>query len=48
MGRGIGVGHAAVVVLQGATVQQLMQAFQKKLEEICRKESRTRHLSWYG
>ena len=37
----------AVIVLQGATVRDLMQAFQRKVEKQCAKDGRTRHLSWY-
>ncbi len=37
----------AVIVLQGATVQDLMQAFQRQVEKLCEREGRTSHLSWY-
>ena len=38
---------SAVIVLQGATVQDLVLAFQRQVEKICEKEGRTKHLSWY-
>lgn len=36
----------AVIVLQGASVYDLMQAFQRKVEEQCNREGKTEHLSW--
>ena len=40
--------YLAVIVLQGATVQDLMQTFENKVEENCKKQALTTHLSWYG
>lgn len=36
----------ALIVLQGVTVSELMQALQRKVEKQCTKEGRTKHISW--
>ncbi len=36
----------AVIILQGATLSDLVRSLQRKVEEQCSRENRTEHLSW--
>ena len=38
--------QTAVIVLQGASVSDLIQSFQRELEERCSRDGHTPHLSW--
>ena len=41
-----GVYCAAVIVLQGATVKDLLKAFEIKVKKQCAEQGRTTHLNW--